>query len=263
MATSSSQLPSPPHSPAPTSPTYSTTHLDTLLAQYLALLHDYTDNRASLSTQFSAGFFNLAQAQRSSLLPPGQRYGEEMYDQRMKAIRRMRVKATEEGGDVECEVCRYPEMEAKQEGAPMKTEAEDRSEQTESSENPAPTPEDDQTSRRLKPGQPTPTPEPPPDPLLQFGLLTPQPLRNAQSSFTASLSLIPDLINTTAQMTRLEAEIERVRKSLGLDETNKETGIEETNLEHESVTSTTPQRRTLASRSKVSEPRSRVLKLGS
>jgi len=78
-------------------------HLDTLLEQYLTLLDTYTSLREELSKQFSSGFFNLASAQRnaSSTLGAGRRYGEEGYDGRMKALRRMQVRATRDACNIE------------------------------------------------------------------------------------------------------------------------------------------------------------------
>lgn len=67
--------------------------LDQLLASYLELLDTYTSLRTQLSKDFSSGFFALAQANRSSTLGPGRRYGEEGYDDRMKALRRVKIES--------------------------------------------------------------------------------------------------------------------------------------------------------------------------
>ena len=63
-----------------------TDELDNLLVQYLHLLDQYTILREQLSTQLSSGYFSLAQAQRSCTLGSGRRYGEDCYDERMKAV---------------------------------------------------------------------------------------------------------------------------------------------------------------------------------
>ncbi|EXJ82018.1 hypothetical protein A1O1_08086 [Capronia coronata CBS 617.96] len=65
--------------------------LDTLLESYLDMLDTYTRLREQLSQDFSAGFFALAQANRNSILGPGRRYGEEGYDKRMKALKRVHI----------------------------------------------------------------------------------------------------------------------------------------------------------------------------
>ncbi|EHY55929.1 hypothetical protein HRR83_006693 [Exophiala dermatitidis] len=65
--------------------------LDSLLESYLAFLDQYTRLREQLSKEFSSGFFALAQANRTSTLGPGRRYGEEGYDKRMKASKKVDI----------------------------------------------------------------------------------------------------------------------------------------------------------------------------
>lgn len=71
--------------------------LDALLESYLELLDIYTTLRAQLSTDFSSGFLSLAQANRSSTLGPGRRYGEEGFDERMKASRILQIRCGRDG----------------------------------------------------------------------------------------------------------------------------------------------------------------------
>ena len=111
MSPSAASYPSPPASPSPaTGIDASTEHtpsisaegasenndtlsarLDALLESYLGLLDTYTTLRAQLSKAFSSGFLALAQANRTSTLGPGRRYGEEGFDERMKAFKRVRI----------------------------------------------------------------------------------------------------------------------------------------------------------------------------
>ncbi|KEF51169.1 uncharacterized protein A1O9_12783 [Exophiala aquamarina CBS 119918] len=65
--------------------------LDALLESYLELLDTYTTLRAQLSKDFSSGFLALAQANRTSTLGPGRRYGEEGFDGRMKALKTVQI----------------------------------------------------------------------------------------------------------------------------------------------------------------------------
>lgn len=65
--------------------------LDALLESYLELLDTYTTLRAQLSADFSSGFLALAQANRTSNLGPSRRYGEEGYDERMKASKLLQI----------------------------------------------------------------------------------------------------------------------------------------------------------------------------
>ena len=80
------------------------TRLDALLASYLELLDTYTTLRDRLSEDFSSGFFALARANRTSTLGPSRRYGEEGFDERMKALRTVEItmkhnSETETGAD--------------------------------------------------------------------------------------------------------------------------------------------------------------------
>lgn len=259
---------------------YNITHLDDLLASYLELLDTYTRQRDDLSAHLSSGFFRLAQAQRSSMLPPGQRYGKEMYDERMKAGRRARLqRGTDAGAERErarLELHQYTEVEA--------AKPSPQTEKTPAPASPTETLKESRKSAKSSPDLPA-SEQPPPetatstnpkantrktkDPLHWFGILTPQPLRACQSSFVSALGTVPTLINISRAMAELEAEIERVRKSLGLNvETEDDVVVDDEDTVAEAKQKadariyTSHKQRSLTSRSKVAEPRSRVLKLG-
>uniref|UniRef100_A0A093XWA1 Vacuolar ATPase assembly protein VMA22 n=1 Tax=Talaromyces marneffei PM1 TaxID=1077442 RepID=A0A093XWA1_TALMA len=61
--------------------------LDNLLERYLLLLDTHQKLQESLGKQLSSGFFQLAHA---NYVSPGRRFGEDFYDERMKATRRLR-----------------------------------------------------------------------------------------------------------------------------------------------------------------------------
>src|SRR2546429_5856786 len=90
-----SEVPTPSQTPSFTSliskpEPVSLERLDSLLEAYLELLDEYTSLRTQLSKQFSEGFFALARANHTSNnLGSGRRYGEEGYDERMKAQSRI------------------------------------------------------------------------------------------------------------------------------------------------------------------------------
>ncbi|KIV88262.1 hypothetical protein PV10_07959 [Exophiala mesophila] len=75
-----------PSSSLPSQTSTISAQLDDLLVRYLTLLDTYTALRSHLSKEFSSGFISLAQANRTSNLGPGRRYGEEGYDERMKSL---------------------------------------------------------------------------------------------------------------------------------------------------------------------------------
>jgi coiled-coil domain-containing protein 115 len=232
-------------SPAEAEP-YNITHLDALLATYLSYLESYSTLRSSLNSNLQSGFFSLAQAQRSALLPPGQRYGTDMYDERLKAGRRVQIR--KDGA-----LAYQPET------AVESKEPAEKPQHQEDVDTPKPT------------SKPTP-PKPSRDPLRQFGILTPAPLRACQASFISASTVILELINTSREMGELERKIEEMREALGMHDIDGEDVVAEVDKDanaevgeekdEKTQPTTSPRPGSLASRSKVAEPRSRVLKLG-
>ena len=132
------------------------------------------------------------------------------------------------------------------------------------------------------------TPQPT-HPINWFGLFPPSALRGTQNVFTTSvMSTVPEILSTTSQMRSLEDEIWKIRKELGLEgydvpeqyqlgmvdeakqskaEVEKAENHVEKNDDVETVTSrqkipmSPSKTQKLVSRSKMSEPRSRILKL--
>ena len=284
----SSHLPSPPSShtssPEPTAKPESgeqalSRGLDSLLIEYLSLLDTYTNLRAQLSKTFSCGFFALAQANRNanSTLGAGRRYGEEGYDERMKAGRVVRIQQGKQAhGDEYIQEDKSKEKE--QVG-----------EQEEEKQPPLET-------TRTGPQEKTPaynytiasSSEPTKDPTRWYGILIPPALRTCQGHFTSAISSsIPDLLNTTAAMCQMEQEIWSIRQELGINDDYQssddaalqvEKTIEEdvpsqiplANLSVSQASSNTSPTRMASSLLSTSpssaglptEPRSRVLKLG-
>ena len=251
-------LPSPPQlplpSPAPpttTTTTPSITHLDVLLERYLTHLDTYTVLRAQLSTQLSSGFFALARANHTST---SRRYGEEGYDERMKAGRRavVRRKGTEErgtsweqergqmGDGIEYAVETYPAPEGTAAGEndhdhDSEGQVQDTTPKSARTTAENQNPDDSSKAPKAEPNQqpasttpkPTPSETPTPksstpvplarNPLNWYGILVPPSLRQAQTHFTAAVEgPIPALLNVSSQMAELETQIEDVRRVLGL-----------------------------------------------
>ncbi|KAI4145277.1 MAG: hypothetical protein LQ340_006339, partial [Diploschistes diacapsis] len=80
---------SPPSSrPSTPPPEASLSTLSDLLERYLHLLDQYTTLRAQLSQDLSSGFLSLAQANFNA---PShvRRYGQDLYDERMRATLRV------------------------------------------------------------------------------------------------------------------------------------------------------------------------------
>jgi len=212
------------------------TQIDILLESYLTLLDTYTTLRATLSKEFSAGFFSLAQAQRSSALGSGRRYGEECYDERMKMGRgvSMNIMSITEGenttgttegkidddvhhgeGIIQFSVRRIESSQSQ----PSDTNTSSTKSETNST-NPTTIPT---TTTK--------------DPLRWFGILTPPALRQSQTAFIGAIEgPVPALINTSNQMLALERKIEDLWARL--EEDIQEEGLQQEEEEAEEETST-------------------------
>lgn len=148
-------------------------YLDSLLERYLRVLHEYQNARQDLSKQFSSGFFNLAQANRSA--GAGRRYGQDYFDERMHASRRVSVGAS---------------------GINITTRT-------------------SQEAEEEKHGKSKGQKESFSDPLRWFGILVPPALRSAQTDFAIAVEgPIERIVNLTRQMHQLEHDISRIRKSI-------------------------------------------------
>ncbi|OAP60939.1 hypothetical protein AYL99_05941 [Fonsecaea erecta] len=193
--------------------------LDALLVSYLNLLDTYTTLRDRLSKDLSGGFFALAQANRNaqSTLGVGRRYGEEGFDERMKAGKVVKIEKTRNAmvlesykgkghKEVHEDVAQTPAQRTasqrnKEEMESGKYDLEEDIEQS------ASTPYDfsvSSTSNLTK------------DPLKWYGILIPPALRTCQTHFATSISsTIPEILNTASAMRSLEEEIWIVRRQLG------------------------------------------------
>lgn len=85
------QTPEPESAPAITETTISDLEdrLDELWENYLTLLDGYTKAQDEIKQHLNSGFLSLAKAQSSA--PLGRRYGQDWYDDRMKAEKRVHV----------------------------------------------------------------------------------------------------------------------------------------------------------------------------
>ncbi|KAJ6444679.1 major facilitator superfamily domain, general substrate transporter [Purpureocillium lavendulum] len=206
-------------------------HIDALLQRYLVLLDEYTGLRAELSRLQAGVYQDLARANFAA--ERGMRYGADHYDERMRALRALRVEApslssssTEEGP------ARFT-VEAVG-GGPRESTEEDRG--REEGGEPASTvggsdgqlavprnedededAKDEQDVKREESGGGDDKKSEPPrkvkDPLRWFGLLTPAALRAAQArSVEAVERVIPRLASVDAEMAAVEIEVRRARK---------------------------------------------------
>ena len=218
-------------------------HLDELWESYLTLLDQYTKAQDEIKKHFNSGFLSLAKAQSSASL--GRRYGQDWYDERMKASRKARVLSasvddTEDsvGADLQrlsiSAVPRGPTIQiVHSEEKKSKSESEIKEEES----------KQQQQQQPLPPGTPEPESKPkedeetksdqseeskPTNPLRWYGVLVPPELRRAQSAFTAATGgssapeesdencngPIADAVNAARGMRDIEAEIRKIRKAV-------------------------------------------------
>ncbi|KAB5570026.1 hypothetical protein GE09DRAFT_693119 [Coniochaeta sp. 2T2.1] len=172
--------------------------IDGLLERYLGLLDEYTKLRSALTALQSSIYQNIARANFSA--ERGIRYGRDMYDERMQASRSLTITEREDDTPI-FEVA--PSAEEKEEArGPAEKEALGDGEKDTNGTGAEKEKEDD-SQKAQKPR----------DPLRWFGILTPLPLRQAQSkSIEAVEEIIPKLATVNAQMADVEIRVRRARK---------------------------------------------------
>ncbi|KAL5358170.1 hypothetical protein BJX96DRAFT_36896 [Aspergillus floccosus] len=241
--------PDPEHKQAPT--TDLTQTLDDLLERYLHLLDQHQKLQSQMASCLSSGFISLAQANYAC--PPGRRYGEDYYDDRMKATRRMTIRtpctttnnlsAKDEDQSDNSDTFEYTfQIETVRTEEPEEDPKNDRPPSPKNSD-----PSDDESALEKDATKPSKVPDSPKpsnpgeasrteseytttsesksksktkprssDPLRWYGILVPPSLRSAQKSFTAAVEgHLSELANVTVEMQSAEKEIARVREELG------------------------------------------------
>ncbi|KAK1238720.1 hypothetical protein MKX07_004296 [Trichoderma sp. CBMAI-0711] len=203
-------------------------HIDSLLERYLSLLDEYTRLRQDLSKLQSSVYQNIARANFAG--ERGMRYGQDYYDERMRATRVLRI--DEAGGDEAVPRFMVRNLMASSSGAADDEEGAKEVEKSESTpergdakgtttaqSNSGTTPETNQTAEGQNQDGEEQEKEKPEmkktssDPLRWYGLLAPLPLRTAQTlSIQAVEQVIPRLVSVNAEMEHVEIEIRRARK---------------------------------------------------
>ena len=225
-------------------------HLDELWERYLELLDHYTRAQDEIKQHFNSGFLSLAKAQSSASL--GRRYGQDWYDERMKASRKARVVSAsvvddddDDDDDAEDSVIAHIQG-LKISIAP--SELNNGSTQSqEETPNAKSNKEESPQQQPSPPGTPQPQSQPdqdeeeksdqaegskPTNPLRWYGVLVPPELRRAQSAFSAVLddsspsenpdetdgdciqSPVAHAVNAARGLRDVEIEIRKTRKAV-------------------------------------------------
>ena len=184
--------------------------VDSLLERYLDLLDEYTKLRSALTALQTNIYQNIARANFSA--ERGIRYGRDMYDERMQASRALTVMEGNKGTpvfEIGLLVEEKSHVKAEEEASQDK-EKDVNGIETGKEREPEMQNEDEKEKQSQDKKQKAQSPR---DPLRWFGILTPVPLRQAQSkSIEAVEKIIPKLVTVSAQMADVEIRVRRARK---------------------------------------------------
>ncbi|KAF2877104.1 hypothetical protein BDV95DRAFT_601518 [Massariosphaeria phaeospora] len=183
--------------------------LDQLLEQYLNTLDQYQVAQQQLTTTLSTGFLSLAQANFNAASRT--RYGQDYYDERMQATRKITL--TMEDTNVSFSVSETelmargdPEPDAGEPTADVGPPQSSDSLPAEGVGQTASSPSEKASSIKSK--QHT-------DPLRWFGILVPPALRSTQASFVSAVhGPIPRLASLVKDLRKQEVDIARLRKQM-------------------------------------------------
>ncbi|OJD16874.1 hypothetical protein AJ78_02971 [Emergomyces pasteurianus Ep9510] len=231
------QLPTPPATPAVradssglTSPGKSyaelSKELDSVLERYLHLLDRQQRLQDEIGREFSSGFFSLVRANNSC--PPGRRYGEDYYDERMKATRKLSIIfPSTNPGKCESALSSLNQTISNPSFAienallsPSNTEESNYDTKDGNGHSDSDTSSSCQSSRPTKPDKVKQSKKPSTNqkssnPINWFGILVPPALRSAQQSFCTALEgPIPALASVITEMREVERDVEVLRSQL-------------------------------------------------
>lgn len=178
-------------------------HIDRLLERYLLLLDEYTTLRSSLSSLQGAMYQNIARANFSA--ERGIRYGQDFYDDRMQASRKVKVEVL--GGNSES----VPAFSVVDQSTliPEQGNTAEKEEHGEKAVLVGDTPEQQNEGKQDEKSKK----EANRNPLRWFGLVTPMPLRLAQDQAVQIIeNVVPRLATVNAEMLNIEIEVRRARK---------------------------------------------------
>lgn len=192
-------------------------HIDSLLERYLSLIDEYSRLRAELTKLQTGVYQNIARANFTG--ERGMRYGQDHYDERMRALRVLDIELGEDNVPNFAMRNLDPPVDGaagddrnQEEPNDSKEEEEKQGEKkADVTSNPVESTDERRNDEKNKDGKKTKKPNH--NPLHWFGLLAPQPLRAAQTlSIQAVEEAIPRLVAVNAEMEHVEIEIRRAKK---------------------------------------------------
>lgn len=206
--------------------------LDALWISYLRHVDRYTAAQKAIHQHLRSGFFSLSRANFKAR--PGTRYGRDYYHERAVASRRAKIHhGDREDGRPSLEVIWRPVISPDDDDEDP-VEREDASDDPQQQPSPPPTPGSGNDSTGVSATISNQSTKPigekddsaaaskqmakPPleaDPLRWYGILVPQELRSAQTSFASALDeSVGNATNASRGMREVEVEIRRLRKEI-------------------------------------------------
>ncbi|KAF1975595.1 hypothetical protein BU23DRAFT_588544 [Bimuria novae-zelandiae CBS 107.79] len=184
--------------------------LDELLEQYLHTLDAYQKAQQQLAKQLSSGYMSLAQANFTNTTRL--RYGQDYYDARMRATRKVVI--TEENDNltfgIEALASEEPKHNA-EEPSPSGDEPSEAQTHPQPKKEPASTNASNEKTESSESEKKAPVK----DPITWFGVLVPPALRSAQTAFVSAVEgPVGTLSKLSKELKRQEIEIGRVRKQI-------------------------------------------------
>lgn len=216
--------------------------LDELWVTYLGLLDEYTRAQRQIQKAMSSGYLSLARAQSNA--PFGRRYGQDWYDERMKATQRTAVSTSSDQQGIDAmesslqnlkiSITSPMDPESSKEGPTGGSSSEsEEAEPAEPTQQPSPpgTPEPEGSQKEAENDQTDPFDKASStDPLKWYGILVPAELRKAQASFTtltgglgtshaadnshSNHAPVANAVNAARGLRSVEAEIRQLRKAV-------------------------------------------------
>ncbi|GAB7351840.1 hypothetical protein MBLNU459_g2400t1 [Dothideomycetes sp. NU459] len=209
--------PAPIEAPPPHTLSELQDRLDSLWERQLELMEQYHQSQQQLQRHLSSGFFSLAQAnfKSSSRI----RYGQDYYDQRMRAARRFECTTDAMGQPRLASTAWTEESTTHDDGpdTPNLVSGDKHSGKTTQQPTPPATPvhQPDPDNRNENSEQPSRRTKKSSDPLHWYGILVPPALRQAQASFVSLVEgPVAEAANSAQALRKGEVEIRKLRKDI-------------------------------------------------
>ncbi|KAI5801511.1 hypothetical protein DFH27DRAFT_525152 [Peziza echinospora] len=198
--------------------------LDSVLISYLEQVDGYTTLRKQITGSISSGYLNLAHA---NFNVSGRRFGQDFYDERAKAMKGVQIEFDETSEFPKFQLRQLPLQgdESVDQGpskpkVDIKSELRRRKPNTDGidvSDAPLPKESDTKDGNSKDNGEESESKivkRDPREPLIWFGILVPQSLREAQANFSRVVDMLPELATTLHRMNYYEGEIRRLRTEI-------------------------------------------------